>query len=76
MPFAGARLHASHRFGTDFDFGLLGSFETDLERQTVSYSYMEQPWLFGGDPRLARETKEVGTTTFGVGVQISRAFDL
>ncbi len=75
-PFAGARLVASHRFGTPIDFGLLGSFETDLERQTVSYSYMSTPWLFGGDPTTKDETKQVGTATFGLGVQIGGTFDL
>lgn len=81
MPFVGGRAGASYLFGrrrSHFEIGLYGSYDHDLSRERVRYSYSEESGgLFGGSAEPERRTAEetLGWSRFGMGVELGGSHD-
>ncbi|HVK70840.1 MAG TPA: hypothetical protein VM694_40575 [Polyangium sp.] len=77
-PFAGARVGASYIFGRSqnhVELGLMGSYDGDLTRSTVTTYYMQEDWL-DGNPRAMTSTHTIGTHRFGALVTVGWTRDL
>jgi hypothetical protein len=75
VPFAGGRVLASYRLWGKLDVGLMGLAERDLKHETVRYSYTSESW-FGGGSSQRSEAQDVGTTSYGFGLQVGSSLDL
>ncbi|MDC3961860.1 hypothetical protein [Polyangium jinanense] len=76
--FAGARVGASYVFGrgpNHVEVGMMGLYEGDLVRTTVTTHYQEVDWL-DGNSREATSTHTVGTDRFGALVTVGWTRDL
>lgn len=78
VPYLGGRLLLGYSFGKQrrYFIGLSGSVEEDLERQRKSVTYVEEPWLFGGEPYTATSEHTIGQTTWTGLLMFGRKFDL
>ncbi|TKC95861.1 hypothetical protein [Polyangium fumosum] len=77
-PFAGARVGASYIFGrrqNHVELGLMGVYEGDLTRSTVTTYYTQEDW-FDDTPRAMTSTHTLGTHRFGALVTVGWTRDL
>jgi hypothetical protein len=77
-PFAGARVGASYVFGrgeNHLELGMMGLYDGDLIRRTVTTQYMEESW-FSGEQYETTSTHTVGTDRFGALVTVGWTRDL
>ncbi|HEY6557801.1 MAG TPA: hypothetical protein VI072_11025 [Polyangiaceae bacterium] len=76
MPFVGGRAGASYLSGrgrNHFEIGLYGSYDHDLSRERVRYSYVDEGLFGGSGTETGEET--LGWSRFGMGVELGASHD-